>query len=41
MESNFIDYCLESENIIVCDKGGYVRNIVMVEIEYLLTIIRL
>ncbi len=36
IESNFIDYCLESENIIVCDEGGYIGNTVMFEIGYLL-----
>lgn len=36
IESNFIENCLKSEGIIVCDKDGYVGNTVMFEIGYLL-----
>ena len=36
IESDFIENCLKSENIIVCDKDGYVGNTVMFEIGYLL-----
>ena len=36
IESNFIENCLKSENIIVCNKDGYIGNTVMFEIGYLL-----
>lgn len=36
IESDFIENCLKSESIIVCDKDGYVGNTVMFEIGYLL-----
>jgi len=36
IESDFIENCLKSEGIIVCDKDGYVGNTVMFEIGYLL-----
>lgn len=36
IESDFIENCLSSEKIIVCDKDGYVGNTVMFEIGYLL-----
>lgn len=36
IESDFIEKCLKSESIIVCNKGGYVGNTVMFEIGYLL-----
>lgn len=36
IESDFIEKCLKSERIIVCDKDGYVGNTVMFEIGYLL-----
>lgn len=36
IESDFIENCLKSEDIIVCDKDGYVGNTVMFEIGYLL-----
>lgn len=36
IESDFIENCLKSENIIVCNKDGYVGNTVMFEIGYLL-----
>ena len=36
IESDFLENCLKSENIIVCDKDGYVGNTVMFEIGYLL-----
>jgi nucleoside 2-deoxyribosyltransferase len=36
IESDFIENCLKSEGIIVCNKDGYVGNTVMFEIGYLL-----
>ena len=36
IESGFIEDCLKAENIIVCNKDGYVGNTVMFEIGYLL-----
>lgn len=36
IESDFIENCLKSESIVVCDKDGYVGNTVMFEIGYLL-----
>lgn len=36
IESDFIENCLRSENVIVCDKDGYIGNTVMFEIGYLL-----
>ncbi len=36
IESNFIEDCLKSENVIVCDKDGYIGNTVAFEIGYLL-----
>lgn len=36
IETDFIENCLKSENIIVCDKDGYIGNTVMFEIGYLL-----
>ncbi len=36
IESDFIENCLKSEGVIVCDKDGYVGNTVMFEIGYLL-----
>ena len=36
IESDFIENCLKAENIIVCNKDGYVGNTVMFEIGYLL-----
>ena len=36
IESDFIENCLKSENIIVCNKDGYIGNTVMFEIGYLL-----
>lgn len=36
IETDFIEKCLRSERIIVCDKDGYVGNTVMFEIGYLL-----
>jgi hypothetical protein len=36
IESNFIENCLKSEVIIVCNKDGYIGNTVMFEIGYLL-----
>ncbi len=36
IESNFIENCLKSEGVIVCNKDGYVGNTVMFEIGYLL-----
>lgn len=36
IESDFIENCLKSESILVCDKDGYVGNTVMFEIGYLL-----
>ena len=36
IESHFIENCLRAENVIVCDKDGYVGNTVTFEIGYLL-----
>jgi hypothetical protein len=36
IEQDFIENCLKSEGIIVCDKDGYVGNTVLFEIGYLL-----
>lgn len=36
IESDFIENCLKSESVVVCDKDGYVGNTVMFEIGYLL-----
>ena len=36
IESDFIENCLKSESIVVCDKEGYIGNTVMFEIGYLL-----
>jgi len=36
IESDFIESCLKSESIVVCNKDGYVGNTVMFEIGYLL-----
>ena len=36
IESDFIEKCLKSEKILVCDKDGYVGNTVMFEIGFLL-----
>ena len=36
IESNFIENCLKSERIIVCNENGYIGNTVMFEIGYLL-----
>ena len=36
IESDFIEKCLKSESIVVCDKDGYIGNTVMFEIGYLL-----
>lgn len=36
IESDFIENCLKSQKIIVCDKDGYIGNTVMFEIGYLL-----
>lgn len=37
IEADFIEKCLKSEKIIVCNKDGYVGNTVMFEIGYLLS----
>ena len=36
IESDFMENCLKSESIIVCDKDGYIGNTVIFEIGYLL-----
>ncbi len=36
IESDFLEKCLKSERIVVCNKEGYVGNTVMFEIGYLL-----
>ena len=36
IESNFIEDCLKSERIVVCNKDGYIGNTVAFEIGYLL-----
>lgn len=36
IESDFIEKCLKSENILICDKDGYIGNTVMFEIGFLL-----
>ena len=36
IESDFIENCLKSESVVVCDKDGYIGNTVMFEIGYLL-----
>ena len=36
IESEFIENCLKAENIIVCNKDGYIGNAVMFEVGYLL-----
>ena len=36
IESDFIEKCLKSENILICDQGGYIGNTVMFEIGFLL-----
>lgn len=36
IESDFIEKCLKSEKIVVCNKDGYIGNSVMFEIGYLL-----
>ena len=36
IEADFIEKCLKSENILICDKDGYIGNTVMFEIGFLL-----
>ena len=36
IESDFIEKCLKSENILICDQDGYIGNTVMFEIGFLL-----
>lgn len=36
IESDFLENCLKSESILICDKEGYIGNTVMFEIGYLL-----
>lgn len=36
IESDFLENCLKSESILICDKDGYIGNTVMFEIGYLL-----
>lgn len=36
IESDFLEKCLKSENILICDKDGYIGNTVLFEIGFLL-----
>ena len=36
IETDFIEKCLKSENILICDQDGYIGNTVMFEIGFLL-----
>ena len=36
IEKDFLEKCLKSEKIVVCDSGGYIGNTVMMEMGYLL-----
>ena len=36
IESDFIEKCLKSDNILICDKDGYIGNTVLFEIGFLL-----
>lgn len=36
IEKDFLEKCLKSEEIVICDSNGYIGNTVMMEIGYLL-----
>ena len=36
IEKDFLEKCLKSEEVVICDNDGYIGNTVMMEIGYLL-----